>query len=91
MQIEHYESTDQDWRYAFACRVRETAAELKADRARQVKRRLYHGYRVYIVKDMTDAQIDEVSRIEAAQQCERAIRELAEGEKTAKRNQGIAA
>jgi hypothetical protein len=91
MQIEHYEVPGEDWRYAFACRVREGITELQQERARQVKRRLYHGHRVYVVKDMTDAQIEAVARLEAERSCERAIREHDEGKARAKRNQGCAA
>ncbi len=79
-----------DWRAAYHERIVEGIGELKAERARQVKRRLYYGNTIYVVKDMTDRQIEEVARIEAERTCQRAINELREGERQAKRNQGIA-
>lgn len=74
------ETKGQDWRAAFYHRMVEGIAELKQERSAQVKRRLYHGHKTYVVKDLTDAQIEEVARLEAARACERAINELAHRE-----------
>lgn len=89
--IAAHETNGQDWRAAYHERCRDGVRELKAERAAQVKRRLYYGHRVYVVKDMTDAQIEEVARIEAERSCQRAINELAYGERIAKQNRGEAA
>lgn len=88
--IDASETADQDWRGAYAERITDGIAELKQERAAQVKRRLYYGNRIYVVKNMTDAQIEDVARIEAERTCQRAINELREGERQAKRNQGLA-
>lgn len=88
-----YESEGQGWRAAYAQSVRESVLQLKQERAVQSKRRLYYGHKTYVVKDMTDAQIDVVSRIEAERACERAINELAWNEAilASKRARGEAA
>lgn len=87
-KIEHVEVTGEEWRAAFHDRVVDGIAELKQERAAQVKRRLYYGQVTYVVKDMSDAQIEAVARIEAERSCERAINEQAAAAKVAKRHAG---
>lgn len=86
-----HETNGQDWRAAYHERISDGIEELRQERARQVKRRLYYGTRTYIVKDLTDQQIEEVARIEAERTCQRAINELREGERVSKLNRGEAA
>lgn len=88
--IEHYESKGEDWRAAFYERLVDGMAELKQERAAQVKRRLYHGTQIYIVKDLTDAEIETLARLEAERTCEQAINEQKEAKRLAKLHRGEA-
>jgi hypothetical protein len=88
--IEHFETEGEDWRGAFYERFTDGILELKQERAAQVKRRLYLGNDVYVVKDLSDAEIEAVARHDATLTCERAINEQREAATRARMNRGQA-
>ncbi len=67
------EDREKNWRRSYQEGVGIKIADLKAERLAQVKRRLYHGTRTYVVKDMTDAQIEAVARLEVERDVQMAI------------------
>lgn len=67
------EDKTRNWRDSYQRGIGIKIRDLKNERAAQVKRRLYIGCKTYVVKDMTDAQIESVARVEAACDVEMAI------------------
>jgi len=64
---------DYNWQHSYQTGILQKIQDLKIERDAQVKRRLYYGTRTYVVKDLTDAQLEELARIEAQRDVEMAI------------------
>jgi len=88
--IEHNERIGEDWRAAFRSMVDENVLQLRQDRHAQIRRRIYLGMSTLVVKDMTDVQIDLVSRRLAEKDCERGIIEQRQAELRQKSRFGCA-
>ena len=78
--IELYEDPTFNWRRSYLTGLEQTMQDLRQERYAQVKRRIYIGQETYVVKDLTDAQLELVARRELERSTEAAIIRRERGE-----------
>lgn len=71
--IEHNEDPVYNWRRSFLTGLGIKIQDLKQERAAQVKRRIYIGTEIFVVKDLRDDQLEMVARRDLERDTERAI------------------